>query len=80
MTTQELNRDIKRLQKTFEKMQQMKTDDYFSMLHGEFKKEFMRVYRADSKFKYINRESILILLRINLSCRFVALHSFGLDF
>jgi len=70
MTTQELNRDIKRLAKQFN------TDKEHT---EEFKKEFLRLYHADNNFQYSNKDSVLTLLRINLRHRFIALHSFGIN-
>jgi hypothetical protein len=73
MTTQELNRDIKRL---------LKEDSLYASTNkavhlDNIRREFVRLYMADQYFQYMNRTSILIMLRLNLRYRFVALHSFG---
>lgn len=74
MTTSELNRDIKRL---------LKEDRLYSETSKEvhlenLRREFLRLERADHSFEYMNRTSILIMLRLNLKHRFVAFHTFGL--
>jgi len=76
MTNAELNRDWKRLAK--------KAKQYYdSGLFGtekelELQKEFKRLYRADDTFKYCNKQSIRIAMRINLKIRAVSLHLFGI--
>lgn len=70
MTSAELNRDIKRLAKQFG------TDGAEKL---EFEKEFKRLYYADDNFQYMNKQSVLIMLSINLRHRFIALHSFGIN-
>lgn len=70
MTKQELNRDIKRLAKQFGTEKENTP---------EFEKEFKRLYFADREFTYMNKDSVLIMLRINLRHRFIALHQFGIN-
>lgn len=41
--------------------------------------EFERLYNADSEFKYMNLQSVKIMLRLNLRYRIIALHQFGLS-
>lgn len=65
MTKQELNRDIRRLSK-------------MTGTEQEVRAEFLRLYRADDNFEYMNAESIRIMLQMNLRYRFIALHRFGL--
>ena len=43
-----------------------------------FMKEFEELYRADNQFKLCDKDSLLILLRLNIRYRFVHLHQFGL--
>lgn len=69
MTTQELNRDIKWLNK------ELKRKGYYS---ESDKTEFVRLYGADREFKYMNRQSILIMFRLNLRYRFIPFHQFGI--
>ena len=81
MTAAELNRDIKRLGNTVEKLHQLNNQDiYFKEIETMVKPEFMRLYLADSQFEYMNKKSILIMLRLNLSLRIIPLHSFGLKY
>jgi hypothetical protein len=63
MTTKKLNRDIYRL---------LKLDE------TELQKEYLRVYHADNSFESMDRKSILIMLRLNIRHRFIALQYFGL--
>lgn len=71
MTNSELNRDIKRLFKNhFESSE--------SGLPEEGRKEFLRLYHADSGFSVITADNIKRLLRFNLRHRVIQLHSFGL--
>jgi len=82
MTTKELNRDIKRLEKEIFKMSQNcektgNNDEYFFYIANDAKKEFTRLFHADATFEYMNRESVLIMLRLNLRHRFIQLHQFG---
>lgn len=70
MTAKELNRGIKRLSKVF-------GTDKAEL--PEFEKECRRLYYADKEFSYMNKDSVLIMLRINLRHRFIALHSFGIN-
>jgi len=69
MTNKELNRDIKRLSKVFG------TEKAHT---PEFEKEFRRLYYADTSMKYLNAQSMRIMLRINVRHRFIACHQFGL--
>ena len=82
MTIQELNRDIKRLSKYIKQLsnEANATGDvaaFFSALEQKAKPEFIRLYHASDNFSKISKPSILILVRLNLSHRFVAFHQFG---
>lgn len=66
MTTQHLNRDIKRLYKKILTLkEQPNHDQYFEFIDGEFKKEFKRLYHADDEGKYINYYSFRAMYRMN---------------
>lgn len=67
MTDRELNRDIKRLSK-----------NHHNMNEADVKKEIHRLYYADFTFKYMNLNSVKMLLRLNLRYRVIALNVFGL--
>lgn len=82
MTAKELNRDIKRL---YKKVQTLKdneyehlTEDYLNIVDNEIKPEYRRLYFADREFKYMNKQSVLIMLSLNNAFRFIELHQFGL--
>lgn len=79
MTQKELNRDIKRLNSELYRMSFEDLDKYFEYVNGEGKKEFERLYHADSKMEYMSKQSVLIMFRLNLKHRFIAFHSFGLN-
>lgn len=83
MTNAELNRDIKRLKNaiTSKLKEATKTGDntpYYDYIANEARAEFLRLYRADHDFTAMNRSSILIMLRLNISHRFEPLHMFGI--
>ena len=77
MTKNELNRDIKRLKSEIYRMSFESLETYLKYIETDAKKEFTRLYYADQQFEYINRTSVLIMLRLNLSHRFIPLHLFG---
>lgn len=79
MTTKELNRDVKRLNKLVLALDKIGGDAYFKSIDISVKPEFIRLLNADREFLYLNRTSILILLRLNLRFRIVAFHTFGLN-
>lgn len=76
MTTQELNRDIKRLHKAI--ALKSGTADYYNYVDTTARTEFKRLYYADKEFKYMSKESIKMMIRLNLKHRFEPLHMFGI--
>lgn len=69
MTKQELNRDIKRLYK-----------QYLNKADKEaIEPEFKRLYYADDNFEYCNKNSVLMLLAMNHTFRFIQFHLFGIS-
>jgi len=79
MTKQELNRDIKRLKSEIYRMSFDDQKSYFDYIDNQAKKEFTRLFWADKEFEYMNRTSILIMLRLNIRFRIIALQTFGLN-
>jgi hypothetical protein len=79
MTTKELNKAIKTLYNQYNKMSEADNDLFFKWLKTTFTPEFKRVYYADDSFKYINRESILILLIFNRKTRIIPFYNFGIN-
>lgn len=80
MTKKELNRDIKKLAKKELCLQTLPNNDqYFDAVEIFVKPEFKRLYNANKDFEYMNRNSILIMLRLNLKHRIIQLHTFGLN-
>lgn len=78
METKALNRDIKRLARNFEKAKNnLDMPEYFEYIDETVKPEFKRLFDMDKGFEYISRDSILILLSMNISLRIVPLHVFG---
>lgn len=78
MTPAQLNRDIKRLAKNIQSHDKTDLDAYYKYIDGVASIEFRRLYNADSAFLPMNRTSILIMLSLNLTHRFMPLHQFGL--
>jgi len=77
MTKQELNRDIKRLRKCY-------LDNWSAAIEHrnyEFENyvftEFARLHRAAANFEYMNKESILTLLKINSDLNILEAVTFG---
>jgi hypothetical protein len=82
MTNQELNRDIKRLLKAIQKAHSNYDNDsmtYYRFIENDAKKEFTRLFYADKEFTAMTKSSILIMLRLNVRHRFIALHNFGIN-
>jgi hypothetical protein len=78
MTPKELNKDIKKINSEIYRMSFENQDEYFAFIEHTAKPEFTRLYGADKTFQSMTKESILIMFRLNLRHRFVALHHFGL--
>tara|TARA_R110000803_G_scaffold78075_3_gene143140 strand:- start:15633 stop:15881 length:249 start_codon:yes stop_codon:yes gene_type:complete len=75
MTKQELNRDVKRLYKRWFSLYGVAKT---TATEENTKREFKRLYHADSSFESLNRENILRMLKMNNSMRVIVLHQFGL--
>jgi len=76
MTATELNRDVKRLLKNIKAAEVWPANQDY--IQNGARKEFLRLYWADTKFEYMNRQSILIMLRLNLKYHFEPTHMFGI--
>jgi len=80
MTKAELNRDIKRLFKIY--TIHCATDDantFFSWVERYGKKEFMRLYDADKELTLLNKNSILMLMKMNRHLTIIPLHLFFIN-
>lgn len=75
MTKQELNRDIKRLWKSYEDF--INTDPYNREKKAEIISEYERLYYADEDFDYMNKRSVLIMVALNRALRVIEFHQFG---
>ena len=78
MTKNDLNRDIKKLKSEFYRIGFWNLEYQEKQMIG-LEKEFKRLYNADSNFEYMNKDSILTMLRLNLKYRFIDLHLFGIN-
>lgn len=80
MTTKERNRDIKRLAKAIKNFPDTdKTGKTaYEFIDGYAKKEFIRLHNADNSFQSLSNESILLLIGLNRTYRFIPFHRFGL--
>lgn len=78
MTKRELNRDIKRLRNNIAKalLKENGADEYFKYIDGEAKREFTRLYYADPTMQSMSKQSIIMMLGLNVSHRFIAMHHF----
>ena len=81
MTTKELNNKIRKLYNEVSKLQSEQTnlDVFFSIIDTEIKPKYTTLYYADDSFKSLTKESILILIKLNLRYRFISFHQFGLN-
>jgi len=82
MTTKEktqLNKDIKALASEIYRMSFESNEAYFLYIDTVAKAEFNRLYRLDKTFENVSKDNVLIMFRLNLSHKFVAMHYFGLD-
>lgn len=77
MTAKELNRDIKWLRKKAIKW--AKNSSYSPETETALKMEYRRIYYADPTFEYLNRKSIITMIRLNLSLRVITFHHFGIN-
>lgn len=82
MTKQELNRDIKRLFNKIQSLQlnyQYDPNTYINFIEGEGKKEYLRLYYADRTTEYLTKNSLVTMMTLNRSHRFVQFHVFYCD-
>lgn len=77
MTAKELNQGIKALHKKYVGLNRTNVDKYFHVLETEVKPLFFKYYDVCGAFELMNLNSLKIMLVLNNSHRFVALHSFG---
>jgi hypothetical protein len=73
MTKAELNRDIKRL---YNKVDSLQGDVFYSFIENEGKKEFNRLYYADSSADALTKDNLLRMMSLNRRYHFVPSHTF----
>lgn len=78
MTPKQLNHQIKKFGKQYLTELKKPADEFFDWLEKEGKKEFTRLYYADQSMKSINKNSVIILMRINMIHHIIPFHRFGL--
>lgn len=78
MTKTELNRDVKRLNSEIYRMSFEDFNEYQNYIETAARKEFRRLYDADNQFEYMNKQSVIIMLKLNLRHQFIPLHTFGI--
>jgi len=76
--TKDLNESCTTLLKKYLEVQNLGSLEYFKKVDEIIKPEWLRIYTEDMELKSINSKSIKILLRLNLSHKFVPLYLFGL--
>jgi hypothetical protein len=80
MTKQELNKAIKKLFRNWRIASEDSKSDikhYFESVEPNMKKEYQRLYFADSKFEYISRDNILRMIILNRRHRVIPFHQFA---
>lgn len=60
-----INKAVKDLLKLDKEISKTPVD--YNKLVDQLKDEFVKIYRMDSKFELMSKESVLIMLRLNLS-------------
>jgi len=78
MTLRQLNNRIKDLAQRHHQESFKDIDIFFKYIENEFKPEFKTCYNA-ADLQDLSKESILILLRLNLRHRVIELHQFGIN-
>lgn len=78
MTPKQLNSRIKKFGKRYLTELKKPADEFFNWLNTEGTEEFNTLCGADQEMKYINKQSILILMRINMRHRLMPFHRFGM--
>jgi len=78
MTLRQLNNRIKILAQRHHHESFKDIDTFFKYIENEFKPEFKTCYNA-ADLQDLSKESILILLRLNLRHRVIELHQFGIN-
>lgn len=77
MNKRELNLEWKRLYVLFSKWYGKETPEHISQ---QIEAEWKRLYYADNLGDYMNKFSIMSMIRINQAKRFKALHIVGMNF
>lgn len=77
MTNSELNRDIKRLWKRFDKSYGVDTEN---AEHEHQRAEWLRLWRADPRCENMKVEQLKAMISINLTRRYKAIHTVGMFF
>lgn len=78
MTTRQLNNRIKVLAQRHYHESFKDLDIFLKYVENEFKPEFKTCYNA-ADIEDLSKESILILLRLNLRHRVISFHNFGIN-
>ena len=78
MKKKQFNSDVADLQAIYDSISLTSDDQLLRSKITAIEMEFMRLYTEDEMFILCNKNSLLTLLRINLSFRFIPLQLFGL--
>ena len=79
MNNQQINRAIQKLKEDLHEMSFRNNNEYFTFVETEVKKRFLEIHRDDDKFEKMKKSNVLIMFRLNLRHKFVALHQFGIN-
>ena len=77
MEDRKLNKEIVNLKDDFYHMSFQSHGEYLEFIERKGKEKFMELYNSDPSFEKINKESIRIMLYLNIKHRYVRLHNFG---
>lgn len=79
MTKNELNRDVKRLYKQWNDFRVFSnTNEYKEWMDKVFKHEYRRLYMADTTLKYITKDNLLRMVKMNQHSQVIPPENFGL--
>ena len=80
MTKQELNRDIKRMYKSyFDKIYTLESNDFFNWIEESLKPEYKRLYFADNNASVLTLDSLKRMMIIYSKIQVIPFHTFYIE-
>ncbi len=79
MTKRELNKAIIKLNSELYRLSFEDRNDFLQYVSDDAKKEFVRIYGADTSMESLDKRNILVMIRLNQQYEFIPHESFGKD-